>query len=179
MIRSGISNNVQKIHATEAWDYQKGSTSIIVAVLDSGVDYNHEDLAGRVIKGYDFANNYNDPMDDHPCSHGTHMAGIIGAIMDNSKGIAGIAQVKILAIKVGDQYRPYPDNVADGIYYAANNSAEIIGMSLSFNSDYERVRRACEYAWSQGALLIASVGNEGQEVQKYLQLMIKLLLLVQ
>ncbi len=157
----------KKIYAPEAWDYQKGSTSVIVAVLDSGVDYNHEDLAGRVIKGYDFVNNDNDPMDDNPYSHGTHVAGIIGAIMDNNRGIAGIAQVKILAIKVGDQYRPYPDSVADGIYYAANNSAKIISMSLSFNSDYERVRRACEYAWSQGALLIASVGNEGQEVQKY------------
>jgi len=79
----------KKIYTPEAWDYQKGSTSIIVAVLDSGVDYNHEDLAGRVIKGYDFVNDDGDPMDDN--GHGTHVAGITGAIMDNNKGIAGVA----------------------------------------------------------------------------------------
>jgi len=86
------------IYAPEAWDYQKGSPTVAIAILDSGVDYNHEDLAGHVYQGYDFANNDSDPMDDSSGSHGTHVAGIAGAIMNNSKGIAGIAQSNIFAV---------------------------------------------------------------------------------
>ncbi|MDW7727960.1 MAG: S8 family serine peptidase [Candidatus Methanoperedens sp.] len=153
------------MYAPDAWDYQKGSTGITVAVLDTGVDYNHEDLSGRVIKGWNFINNNSDPMDD--VNHGTHVSGIIGAIMDNNKGIAGIAQVSILAVKIGDQYQPYPDLVADGINYAANNSAKVISMSFGWAFDYEDVKRATEYAWSRGSLLVAASGNEGIGVIRY------------
>jgi subtilisin family serine protease len=160
----------KKIHVPEAWDYQKGSTSIIVAVLDSGVDYIHEDLVGRVIKGYDFVNDDDDPMDDNSYSHGTHIAGIVGAIMDNNKGIAGIAQVKILAVKVlNNELLGTWDNIAEGINYSANYGAKIISMSFSsFVEPSPVVKKACSYAYyTKGSLLVASVGNDGQEVQKY------------
>ncbi|CAG0999421.1 serine protease [Methanosarcinales archaeon] len=155
----------RKIYAPDAWDYQKGSTGITVAVLDTGVDYNHEDLSGRVIKGWNFINNNSDPMDD--VNHGTHVSGIIGAIMDNNKGIAGVAQVSILAVKIGDQYQPYPDLTAKGIRYAANNSAKVISMSFGWAYDYDEVRSATEYAWSRGSLLVAASGNEGSGVIRY------------
>ncbi|ADC64416.1 peptidase S8 and S53 subtilisin kexin sedolisin [Ferroglobus placidus DSM 10642] len=159
----------KKIYAPEAWDYQKGSTDVVVAVLDTGIDYNHEDLAGRVIKGYDFVNNDNDPMDDNPYSHGTHVAGIIGAIMDNSKGIAGVAQVKILAVKVCDSEGVCTwKKIRDGVYYAADQGAKIISMSFR-RFDYSlEGENACNYAYNtKGCLLIAASGNDGQEVTTY------------
>ena len=157
----------KKIYCPEAWDYQKGSTSVAVAILDTGVDYNHEDLSGRVIKGYDYVNNDNDPMDDH--NHGTHCAGICGAIMDNSKGIAGVAQVQILAVKVlNDQNQGTWANIAKGIRYAANNSAKVISMSIrgyGYDSDVEA---ACSYAYTtKGSLLVAVSGNDGIEQIAY------------
>ncbi|WP_456468630.1 S8 family serine peptidase [Archaeoglobus sp.] len=158
----------KRIYAPEAWDYQKGSTSVIVAVLDSGVDYNHEDLAGRVIKGYDFVNDDNNPMDDN--GHGTHVAGIIGAIMDNNKGIAGIAQVEILAVKVlNNELLGTWDDIAEGVNYSADHGAKIISMSFSsFIEPSPAVKKACRYAYyTKGSLLVASVGNEGREAQKY------------
>ena len=157
----------EKIYCPEAWDYQKGSTSVIVAILDTGVDYNHEDLSGRVIKGYDYVNNDNDPMDDH--NHGTHCAGICGAIMDNSKGIAGVAQVKILAVKVCDSGGSCSwSNVAKGIRYAANNNAKSISVSIWGSSGTSDLQDACNYAWNtKGCLLVALSGNAGTEQISY------------
>ncbi len=102
--------------ANEAWTLEKGSSSVIVAVLDTGVDYTHPDLAGNMWNGlpnhgYDFASDANGSNDDDPMPshwHGTHVAGTIGAVGDNSEGISGVAQhVSIMALKV---FRP--DNYA-------------------------------------------------------------------
>ena len=87
------------IKVQQAWDLTVGSSSCVVAVLDSGVNYNHEDLEGRVIKGWDFANDDPDPMDD--VFHGTHVSGIIGANANNGKGIAGIILVIGLGYQMG------------------------------------------------------------------------------
>ncbi len=160
----------KKIYCPEAWDYQKGDTRIFVAILDTGVDYNHEDLSGRVIKGYDFVNNDNDPMDDH--NHGTHCAGICGAIMDNNKGIAGVAQVSLIAVKVlDDTTNGIWENVINGIYYAANwgpsNSAKVLSMSLEGGYDPD-AEIACNYAYNtKGCLLVAISGNYGIEQIAY------------
>ncbi|HEY9855485.1 MAG TPA: S8 family serine peptidase, partial [Stenomitos sp.] len=90
---------IQKIQAPAAWDITTGDPNVVVAVVDTGVDYNHPDLQGQVIKGPDFANNDNDPMDDQ--GHGSHVAGTIAAIGNNGTGVVGIAyKTKILAIKV-------------------------------------------------------------------------------
>jgi subtilisin family serine protease len=108
------------IDAPEAWDISTGSSSVVVASIDSGVDYNHEDLAGNMwtnpgeipnngvdddnngfvddIHGWDFRNDDNDPMDDN--GHGTHTSGTIGAVGDNGIGVAGVCwDVKIMALK--------------------------------------------------------------------------------
>ena len=160
----------KKIYCPEAWDYQKGDTRIFVAILDTGVDYNHEDLSGRVIKGYDYVNMDNDPMDDH--NHGTHCAGISGAIMDNNKGIAGVAQVSLIAVKVLDNTaNGIWENIINGIYYAANwgpsNSAKVL--SMSFEGGYHPdAKIACNYAYNtKGCLLVAISGNYGIEQIAY------------
>lgn len=149
------------IDAPNAWNYQKGSTTITVAILDTGIDYNHEDLTGRVIQGWNFYNNSNVVMDDNSKSHGTRIAGISGAIMDNSTGIAGIAQTKLLAVKVCNfmQNCTWPA-ITDGIYYAANNGAKIISMSLQKAEYYDLAEIAADYAYyTKGALLVGVSGN--------------------
>lgn len=157
----------KKIYTPEAWDYQKGSTTVAVAILDTGVDYNHEDLAGRVYQGYDFVNNDSDPMDDDSFSHGTHVAGIAGAIMNNSRGIAGVAQSNIFAVKVCNSNGTCRYWAASGIRYAANNSAKIISMSFGWTEDRADVKDATDYAWNKGSLLVAASGNDGNPQIEY------------
>ncbi len=89
------------IDAPEAWSYVTGSSDVIVAVVDTGVDYNHPDLAANMIAGYDTRNNDSNPMDDH--GHGTHCAGTIGAVGNNGIGVAGVNwNVKIMPLKFLD-----------------------------------------------------------------------------
>jgi subtilisin family serine protease len=89
------------VHADMAWDIEPGEKSVVVAVIDTGVDYDHEDLAGNYLPiGYDWVNHDPDPTDDSLTGHGTHVAGIIGAVTNNAIGIAGLARVSIMAEKV-------------------------------------------------------------------------------
>ena len=136
------------------------TAGVTVAVVDTGVDYNHPDLAGNVIKGYDFVNGDNNPMDD--MGHGTHVAGIISAKANNGYGIAGVSWgAKILAIKVldsaglGNSY-----DVTSGIYAAANNSSvKIINLSLG-GQESTTEDDAVAYAVNKGKLIVAAAGND-------------------
>ncbi|MBE3115615.1 S8 family serine peptidase, partial [Candidatus Bathyarchaeota archaeon] len=88
----------KKIEADHSWDTTIGNNTVLVAIIDSGIDYTHPDLvANYVALGYDFVNNDTDPKDDN--GHGTHVAGIIAATLNNNIGITGIAQVRIMAEK--------------------------------------------------------------------------------
>jgi serine protease len=156
---------VVNINCPQAWDYQKGSDSIIVAVIDSGVWASHPDLSGRIINGRDFINNTANSNDDY--GHGTIMAGIIAATMDNSIGIAGVAHSRILALKAVDsQGYVYGNAVADALNYAANNGAKIISMSFGC-TNIPALSQAINYAYSQGCLLVAATGNAGSAVIDY------------
>lgn len=149
----------KSVRAPQAWDIQMGDEGVVVAVVDTGVDYAHEDLYGRIIKGYDFANNDTDPMDDQ--GHGTHCAGIIGATTNNRVGTAGIAQVSIMAVKVLDsQGSGYESWVASGIRYAVDHGAQVISMSLGSSSSSSVMEDACNYAWNNGVLVVAAAGND-------------------
>ena len=143
----------QKIEAPLAWDFSKGDPSVVVAVVDWGVDLQHPDLATKLwtnpgeiadngidddgngciddVYGWDFANDDNDPQDDY--GHGTHCAGIAAAATDNGVGIAGVGfNSRTMAVKVGDGATgkaAYSD-IASGIMYAADNGAKVINMSL-------------------------------------------------
>jgi thermitase len=116
---------------------QENNNTVIVAVLDSGIDIDHEDLVGKVIKSVNFSQS-NTVTDVN--GHGTHIAGIIAANSDNRIGIAG------------------------AIVWATDNGAQIINMSLVIPQYNELLRQAVEYAWSHGVILVAADGNSTQSI---------------
>jgi thermitase len=150
----------QGIDAVNAWDIQKGSSSIIIGVVDSGVDYNHEDLAGKVIKGYDFANNDQDPMDDN--GHGTHVSGIAAAVANNKKGVAGVCwNCRILAIKSVDANGSGANTwIANGISYAADHGARVVNLSLGGSSESFTMKLAIDDAYRRNVVIVAASGND-------------------
>ncbi|MEN2766672.1 S8 family peptidase [Ornithinibacillus xuwenensis] len=147
--------------ANLAWDVARGSSGQEVAVLDTGVDYNHPDLNGKVIRGYDFVQNDNYPMDQN--GHGTHVAGIAAAETNNATGIAGMApNTRILAVRVLDANGSGSlADIADGIIYAADAGAEVINLSLGCNCDTQTLEDAVNYAWNSGVVVVAAAGNDG------------------
>lgn len=148
------------IFAPLAWDITLGSPNVIVAIVDTGVDYKHPDISGNYyVGGYDFINNDADPMDDN--GHGTHMAGIVAAVTNNGIGVAGISQSKIMAEKVlNANGNGLYSAVAMGITHAANNGAKVISMSLGGNSSSKTLEKAVNYAWKKGVLIVAAAGND-------------------
>ena len=156
-----------KIHAAEAWALTPGDAKTVLAIVDTGVDYTHPDLAGRVVKGHDFANDDDDPMDGH--SHGTHCAGTAAATADNGIGIAGVAPgVTVMAVKVlSDQGSGTTDDVCAGIVYAADHGAHVISMSLGGTGGQQAKQAAVDYARSKGAIVVVAMGNNGGNVAVY------------
>lgn len=157
----------QKVHAPEAWDVTKGSEDVEIAIVDTGVDYNHPDLAGKVVKGKDFVDNDLDPLDMN--NHGTHCAGIAAALTNNGVGIAGIApNVKILAVRVLDARGSGTlENVANGITYAADQGAKVISLSLGSPQPAATLRDAVNYAVNKGVVVVAAAGNSGNTIKNY------------
>jgi thermitase len=156
-----------KIDAYSAWNTTTGDSNVVVAVVDTGIDYNHPDLAPNYLAvGYDWVNDDWDPMDDN--GHGTHCAGIIAAALNNSVGIAGVAQVRIISEKGISGYGwGYSDDLAKAICHAANQSAKIISCSWGSCEDSELIHDAIRYACEAGALVIASAGNDAWDLKNY------------
>ena len=153
----------ESIKADRAWDTQQGSSGVKIAIVDTGIDYTHDDLGNYVSGGYDWVSNDDNPMDDH--GHGTHCAGIATAVSDNSVGIAGIAQVQVMAEKVlGADGRGYTSDVAEGIVHAADEGASVISMSLGSSSSSVTMEDACQYAYDHGCLIVAAAGNSNGSV---------------
>ncbi|MGB9873869.1 MAG: S8 family serine peptidase, partial [Hydrogenobacter sp.] len=177
---------LSKIEAPNAWSktkcmIDKPEQSLVVAVLDTGVNYLHPDLAGAMWRsystcndgasgcfGWDFFDDDPDPMDYN--GHGTHLAGIIGAIWSNSVGTAGLCPgVKIMAVRVCGAGRTCNDfSIIKGIKYAVDNGARIINMSFGgyggYDGDFEY--DAINYAADRGVLVVASAGNEANDNDK-------------
>ncbi|RLG55519.1 MAG: hypothetical protein DRN88_05575, partial [Candidatus Hydrothermarchaeota archaeon] len=155
------------IGAPEAWDVEQGDSTVIIGIVDTGVDWGHPDLAGQILShGYDFVNDDDDADDDN--GHGTHVAGIAAAAANNSIGIAGVAwNCKILPVKVlqSNGTGSYSD-VANGVIYAADNGAEVINMSLGGYAESYVLRDALENAYTT-AVLVASAGNDGKSRPYY------------
>ncbi len=148
------------INVDRAWDIEKGCKNTSLAILDTGINSQHGDL-GNYVSGFDFVNNDTNPMDDN--GHGTEVAGVAAATINNGKGIAGIAQVNILALKVLNESGWGTNwDVARAITYAANHSAVI---SMSFGGDDSEIMwNACSYAWNKGSILVAASGNEHSSI---------------
>lgn len=156
-----------RIRADEAWILARGS-GVLVAVVDTGIHYNHEDLSGQVIKGRDFPQADDDPLDD--IGHGTGVASIIAARSDNAVGLASVAwNSKLLAIRVidGDGAMTLSDGAA-AIKSAADQGAKVINCSWGFWDgtrpiDTTALAAAVRYAAEKGALVVAAAGNMGNE----------------
>lgn len=168
--------NLRAINLPEAWDITTGSSQVVVAVLDTGIS-NNSDLNSRIISGYDYFDNDYDPTDtfdlhclytsSFPSYHGTHVAGIIGAVGNNSYGITGVNwDVRIMPVRVGSSCtRQISETAAAyGIIYAADNGAKVINMSFGFPypSCTPAFQSSISYAYNtKGSLLVAAAGNQG------------------
>ena len=149
------------IQAPAAWDVTRGEPGVVIAVLDTGIDLDHADLAANIMAGgYDFGNGDAD-VSDHS-GHGTHCAGIAAAVSDNATGVAGTAPgTAILPIKVfTDRQIGTTSMVADGIVYATDAGADVISMSLGGASTTAYLEQAIAYASSKGVVMVAAAGNQ-------------------
>jgi subtilisin family serine protease len=158
---------LSKIKIPEAWEHSKGNRNVVVAVIDTGIHATHIELNdGRISDGYDVVTDKTIPADTNSDDngHGTAVAGVLGAIPNNQRGISGINwNISIMPVKAlladGTGDTSY---VSKGIVWAADNGANIINLSLGgpgFGSD-QTMSNAISYAYNKGALLIAAAGND-------------------
>lgn len=151
--------DLTKIQTPTAWQASTGA-GVTVAVIDSGVDAAHPDLAGQVLPGVDLVAGTTGAGTD-PNGHGTHVAGTIAAATGNGVGIAGVApDARILPVRVlGADGSGTMSAVANGITWAADHGAQVINMSLGSPSQVTAVTNAIAYARSKGVVVVASAGN--------------------
>jgi thermitase len=146
---------VTKIEAPQAWQITQGDQSIIVAVLDTGINKDNPYLADRVVAEINFTDS---PTSDDLYGHGTHMAGTIAAIAP---------ECRLMNVKVADDAgRCEPPVVARGIIWAVDHGAKVINISLAMKASPE-LEGAVNYAWNKGAILIAAAGNKGGSEPSY------------
>jgi parallel beta-helix repeat protein len=182
--------SLDKISAQGAWNIYTGSSQIVVAVLDTGVDYNHRDLWENMwvneaefngtegvdddgngyvddIHGYNFIYNNGNPIDDY--GHGTYCSGIIAAKGNNDLDITGICwNAKIMALKfMGVFGEGSTSDAVLAIYYAVENGADVISNSWSSPDESLLLKDAVDYAYSRGVIVVASSGNDGSNVPQY------------
>ncbi len=153
--------------APEAWTATTGSADVVVAVLDTGVDANHEDLGGALVAGRNIIDGDSDTTDHH--GHGTSAAGIVGARSDNGLGVASYCWTcSIMPVKVlGDDGSGRTSDVAAGIVWATDNGADVINLSLGGSSGTTSMLNAVRYATDNDVLVVASAGNNGEEEASY------------
>ncbi|MFP9060501.1 S8 family serine peptidase [Natrialbaceae archaeon A-chndr2] len=161
----------QQVGCEDAWEVTFGDPDVTIAVIDQGIQYDHPNLAenmdGSVSNyGYDFVDNNDDP---YPVSqgenHGTHVGGIAAGGTNNGEGHAGISNCSMLSARaLGDGGGGSLTDIADAIQWAGDQGADVINMSLGGGGFNNTMNNACEYAYSQGSLLIAAAGNDGGSV---------------
>jgi type VII secretion-associated serine protease mycosin len=158
---------IRKAHVDQAWDVTRGSAGIVVAIIDTGIDANHPDLAGVSLPGATFVTSP-DPQCDASSTiddngHGTHVAGLIAANGNNGQGIAGIAfGVRILPIKALDcQGSGLLSDVAASVIWATDHGARIINISLGSSSAQATLEDAIRYAVARNVLVVTAAGNCG------------------
>ncbi|MBT2686002.1 cell wall-binding repeat-containing protein [Bacillus sp. ISL-37] len=153
------------IGAPDAWDLFSPKKGPIVAVLDSGIDSSSADLKNMIYKPFNTMDNTTNVNDE--LGHGTHVAGIVGAQTNNSTGIASLSKgAKIMPVKVGSKNGISSIDIAEGIYYAVNQGANIINLSIGGRYSVY-VEDAVDYAYEKGVLVIAAAGNSSLPFQQY------------
>jgi len=192
----GLRNTGQKegqpgndIRALDAWELVTDARAVRVAVIDTGVDYFHPDLEANVwtnpgeiagngldddgngyvddVHGYDFVSGDSDPMDDH--SHGTHVAGIIGAVGNNRIGVGGVCwSATLMAIKAFDDHgEGTVAGVVAALRYAVDNGARVINASWGQSDKSRALQEAVTETWNAGVLIVAAAGNERSDVAPF------------
>jgi hypothetical protein len=156
---------LQQIHAPEAWDITTENTSITIAIVDTGVDLEHPDLKANLVAGVNLITPTSLPQDDH--GHGTSVAGVIAAIGNNQKGVAGLVwKAKLMPIKaIEADGQGNEDKLGQGILYAVDHGAKIVVLSVGLHRYSPFLKEVSEYAEKKGVLLISAVGNEGKAVK--------------
>jgi thermitase len=149
------------VNVLPAWDRTQGAGQVI-AIVDTGVDLTHPDLAGNLVAGHDFVDADNDPSDFN--LHGTHVAGTAAAIAGNGQGVAGVAPgAKIMPVRVLDaEGKGNSGNIANGIAFAAQNGAGVINLSLGGPSGGgdSAMSAAIQEAANHNTVVVAAAGNE-------------------
>ena len=154
------------IDAPEAWETQTGSDSVIVAVIDSGVAYDHPELDDNITNGWDFVQNDSTPLDFN--GHGTHVAGTIGAEGNNGAAIAGVNwDVSIMPLRAADAYGSLRNSdVADSINFACDNGAHIVNGSFGGPGRSNAISNAIKSNDCKGTLFVFAAGNDGRTLNK-------------
>ncbi|HXV38590.1 MAG TPA: S8 family serine peptidase [Nitrosopumilaceae archaeon] len=158
--------HLSKINAASAWDVSRGNSETIIAVIDTGFDLDHPDLADKFTVGYNVLTGSSDVL-PHPCGHGTKTAGITAAMTNNDLGVAGMGwNNKILPIKViGDRCWSTTSALAYAVIYAADHGAKVANLSWEINDGDRTITNAAKYMNRAGGVVIASSGNSGQEIK--------------
>ncbi|MCC5922721.1 MAG: S8 family serine peptidase [Crocinitomicaceae bacterium] len=157
-----------KVNASQAWGLTTGDANIKVAVTDDAVNTNHPDLVNKMLPGRNTAENNNNP---NPCggnngNHGTHVAGTVGAETNNGIGVASIGwNVSIIPVAIGRCSDGALTAGYDGIIWSADQGADVINMSWGGGGGGTYGQNVCNYAWNQGAILIAAAGNSNSNQQ--------------
>lgn len=177
---------MRQIDAPQAWDIQTGSKSVIVGVIDTGVDTDHEDLKANIwrnpgetgdgkennkidddgngfvddYRGWDFINDDNNPFDDN--DHGTHVSGSIGAVGNNGKGVVGVCwNVSIMPLKfLAGNGSGTTDDAVGAIIYGANMGAKVLSNSWGGGGKSQALEDAIKFAQQKGVLFVAAAGND-------------------
>ncbi|WP_240420641.1 S8 family serine peptidase [Paenibacillus periandrae] len=156
---------LRQIHINEAWDTATSNESILIAIVDTGVDLNHPDLSSNLVKGINLINPNQPPRDDN--GHGTNVAGVIGAVANNDQGISGILwKTQMMPIKALERDGTGSEAMlGEGIRYAVDHGAQIVVLSLGLNKYSTFMRDIVQYAEDHNVLLVAAAGNEGNNVK--------------
>jgi ribosomal protein L24E len=156
---------LRAVNAAGAWVTTQGSPSVVVGVLDTGVDTTHPDLAGKVTVGPNFAGGA--PTDLF--GHGTAVAGLVAAATNNSAGVASLGwNTRVLAVKVlDDQGNGSASDIAQGVRWATDNGASVINLSLAGPDDSFVLSDAVRYAREHNVLVVAAAGNSGSTTRAY------------
>ncbi len=159
--------HLSAIHTPDAWGITTGSAGVVVAVIDSGSDWSHPDLAPNLVTGWSFLTGTSNTQDDN--GHGTATSGTIAAVGNNAIGVSGVSwSNKVMPIQVVDSSGSGSySNLASGITYAADHGARIISISLCGPTASSTLQSAESYAWNKGAVIFGAAGNSSSSAPCY------------
>lgn len=159
--------NLPMIGMEKSWEISQGSSDVIVAIVDTGIDMKHPEFNGKLVDGYNVIADNKRPMDDN--GHGTHVAGVIAAKTNNKNGIAGMSwNSKLMPVKaIGADGSGTAFDIAQGIIWATDHGADVINLSVGNYTSSAELKNACRYAFDHNVVLVAATGNDNTDQPGY------------